>query len=247
MTIDLETGKLTLGNVRLRYFENGAIYLSRNHRDAVAYMDHHYDRIPDQMCWRPRCCFNVDRSPLELVPHFGYHAYIVGKGKSADGLEAKHFPTNDPIIGINEAFMHLEKKNLTNMIFGVRQDCATGIRMPATTATILIPSTLLPIYAKYPRTYCFNGRKDFGITHSCASIIVAMGFAKAMGCTVFTMYGFDGYTVGSVEYGEMANDRNLKSDNLQILKQRNQLSFLNTEGINIRWVTPDLENYLTEV
>ena len=247
MTINLETGKLSLGNVRLRYFGNGSIYLSRNHRDAVAYMDHHYDRIPDQMSWRPKCCFDVNRSPLELAPHFGRHVYIVGKGKSADGLEAKHFPTNDPIIGINEAFIHMESLSLPNMILGVRQDCATGVTMPVTAATILIPSSLLPIYAKCPRTYCFNGKKDFGITHSCASVIVAMGFAKAMGCKVFTMYGFDAYTVGSVEYSNAANSRNLKSNNLQLLKQRQQFSFLDTKGINIRWVTPDLENYLTEV
>jgi hypothetical protein len=223
------------------------MYLSRNNHEAVAYMDHNYDRVPNQMAWRPRCCFNKDRRPKELAPHFGQHAYIVGKGKSADALTKVNFPTNDPIIGINEAFMFLESLDLSNMVFGVRQDAATGIRMPAKTATMVIPDTLLPIYSNYPRTYVFNGKKDFGIKHSCASVIVGMGFAIAMGCTVLTMYGFDSYTVGSVEYGEMANCRNKNCNNLPILKQKEQLHFLDTTGITIRWVTPDLENYLTVV
>ncbi len=243
----METGKLSLGNSRLRYYDNGVMYLSRNSQQSIAYMDSNFDRIPNQMAWRPRCVFDKSRRPSELAYHFGRHAYIVGKGKSADDLEPKHFPTNDPIIGVNEAFIHLEQMGLPNTIFGVRQDSASGIRMPATTAIMLIPTALLPVYATYPRTYCFNSKKDFGITHACASVVVGMGFAKAMGCKVLTMYGFDGYTVGSVEYGKMANCRNLKCDNLQILKQRNQLVFLDTKGMNIRWVTPDLENYLTVV
>jgi len=247
MTIDLERGRLSLGNVRLRYYENGVIYLSRNHRDAIAYMDAHYERVPDQMAWRPRCCFNKDRRPKELAPHFDRHAYIVGKGASADGLTPKNFPTDDPIIGVNEAFMFLETLDLPNMVFGVRQDAATGISMPAKTATMVIPDHLIPIYANYPRTYVFNGKQDFGIKHSCASVIVAMGFAIAMGCKVLTMYGFDSYTTGSVAYGELGNHRNKQSDNCHLLRQREQLLFLNLEGINVRWVTPDLENYLTEV
>lgn len=245
--LDLERGKLSIGNVRLHYYENGVITISKTNREAVAYMDHHYERIPDQMAWRPRCCFNKDRRPAELAPHFNRHAYIVGKGKSADRLTPAHFPTDDPVIGINEAFMFLEGFDFPNMVFGIRQDTATGITMPAKSATMVIPDHILPIYANYPRTYVFNAKKDFGITHACASVIVAMGFAIAMGCDTLTMYGFDGYTVGSVEYGDLGNHRNKMGNNFQILRQKEQLRFLNLEGINVRWVTPDLENYLTEV
>jgi hypothetical protein len=245
MEVDFEAGRI--GKCRLRYYDTGVVYLSRNDRDATAWMDKHMVRLDGQLAWRPKCVFPEDRSVSELKPHFGNHAYIVGKGKSADNLSADNFPTKDPIIGVNEAFIAMEKLELPNMIFGTRQDAARGVTMPATTATMIIHSNILPIYSSYPRTYVFNAKKDFGMKHSSATVIVAIGFAIAMGVKVITMYGFDSYTVGSVEYGDMQNVNNKNSNNLHLLKQSDQLRLVNTDGVLIRWVTPDLENYLTEV
>ncbi len=243
MHMNLEAKRL--GNCRLRYHINGIVHLSKDDPDAMAYLDEVMFRLPNQKAWRPRCCFDENRNVRELKPHFGQHAFIVGKGTSADKLTQANFPVNDPVIGLNEAFMFLEELGISNKIFGIRQDCATGVTMPAKTTTLLINDNILPIYANYPHTYVFNAKPDFGITHACASVVVAVGFAKAMGVTKLTMYGFDSYTVGSVEYDRMSNCRNDVSDNLHLLKQKDQFRYLDTTGMVIRWVTPDLDKFLT--
>lgn len=236
-----------IGRARVQVSDTGIITLSRNDRVAISELDDQYVRLPDQMAWRPKCIFNPNRSVFELKPLFDKHCYIVGKGLSADRLREKHFPTDDPIIAINDAMLFMEKLHQENQVIGITQDYASDVTIRPEKAILLIKGILLPIYAKYPRTYVPNQKQDFGITHACCSVIVAIGCAKAMGCKTVTLYGFDQFTTGSLEYGKMANIRNERSTNTCLRKQKDHFQYLDMSELELRWVLPDLENYLPEV
>lgn len=209
----------------------------------VTYMNEHYDRTGNNT-WCDKIKYHIDGSYEDIAWLFSGRAYVVGKGKSADGLTASHFDPKVPIFCTNEAVLLVEKLGLTNPIIGVRQDGKHRYYTPAS-AYMLIKQDIIAYYSSYEKAIPWN-YIQLGITSPCCTCAVILRLCKQYSVCDIQLYGFDAHTSGELVYSDCADDADKAEVNDQLLKQRHALRDY-SKGLDCKWFNPDLENYLTEL
>ena len=176
-----------VGRVRIRTGADGSAYISRPDKDAIAYMDEHYDRVYGELRWMPRL---PKGKTVNCLKHLfeGKSAYIVGKGPSLDNLRKEHFPDKDaPILAINEAIRKVEELHLPNPQFLIQFD--TGLK---DTCTPERAEVIVSHKAQYffKRKYTFKP-ENYGLPGGTLTVLCAIEICKKLGSTDFVFVAFD--------------------------------------------------------
>lgn len=192
---------------------------------------------------------------LELFdPYFkNNNVYIVGKGPSLDYLDGSYFcEQHAPILCINEAITIVDKLNLPNPLFGIRQDAdlrescipSKGFMFVSTQASpYYIHSTIADntYIIKYNCPLFENYKLSrHSLTAECAIII-----SKVLKVKYITMLCFDAYhDKNSLTYAKSILNIMLKKDSGKpdrFLKYAKKLEYEILKDINHTWIQPKLK------
>lgn len=227
--------------MNIRRLNSGEYYVPRPLPHIVAAMDSRYVRVSDRT-WRDPLEFEVTRDYTYFEKYMKDEAYIVGKGKSIDSLRSFHFKPGVPIFCANEAVLTIEEMGTNNPVIGLRQDGA-GIRYCPQRAYMLPTANIANLYASYANTIILRPKDVDG---KMCTVALAINVARNLGATKMTLYGMDAHTARDFSYCANKNRRNIGSDNLHLLKQRNDLR-KQLKGVTALWLKPDLESFLMDI
>ena len=173
--------------------------------------------------------------------HKGQVCYIVGKGPSVQYLDASYFPTNGPIIAINETYKKVESLNLTNPVYSLQKDLGFGI---PDKATLLVhcweeSSQFAPFYR--PR-YEFDCEKLGLIKVLAFSATVAIRIAQIMGCRDLKFLSFDSCTTGDYRTQNFDDTITIPYNKTAYHNQRAiQEGMMYAAKLNFEYITPGIK------
>jgi hypothetical protein len=177
-----------------------------------------------------------------ILGNLGDRAYVLGKGKSIDGLTPSHFDPDVPVFCANEAVMFAESLGIQNTIIGVRQDGKNRYYCPKR-AWMLIKLEIIAYYTSYANTIPWSYH-SLGIEYPTTTIPVILLFLKLLGISNVTLYGIDAQVTSSLTYSDCADAGDKARINNHLIGQTNQMRDY-SKGLNCKWMHPDLENYQT--
>jgi hypothetical protein len=152
------------------------------------YITGHKFEITDEML---REGLILDNSYHELDnKHIGEVCYIVGKGPSVEHLTADYFPTNGPIIALNETYEKVESLNLPNIVYSLQKDIGFGVPKRAVLLVHVWEDSSL--FAKdYSPRYELDCEKLGLIRFTSFSATMAIRVAQIFGCRDLKFLCFD--------------------------------------------------------
>lgn len=222
-----------LWGAKLRYTEDGKVFLVRNNKKAEAYLDSICTRV-GPLKWMPK---QVSTLSMENVALFfrGKIVNIVGKGKSLDYFKG---PDNDgPIIALNESIHAIEKLGLNNPTLCLQQDAKLGSTCQPKRAIMLVSTHSANHYANYQRTIVFNST-DLGIQKNALSAEAAIAIAKQQKATAFKLYCFDACVNRDTRYADcIGYSSSVGGTPARFYEHRERIEKL-AGDLPITWVTP---------
>ena len=176
----------------------------------------------------------------------GETCYIIGKGPSVQYLDESYFPTNGPVIPINETYEKVESLNIPNPVYSLQKDIGFGVPKKATLLVHCWEDSSQ--FAKdYTPRIEFNCN-DFGLNRNTFSAIVALKFSQLFGCKEVKLISFDSCTIK--DYRTQNFDKVIfipycnKSYHHQYIAQE---AFIFTHNLNVEYITPGLKEGLIEI
>ena len=224
-----------IGTTRIRQHANGSFGIIRHNTTVEKFLDEHFNRCKNELRWVPKI-ENVEEFK-NLLPDFeGKTCYIIGKGPSLNYLNKKHFPTNGPVIAINESIHKVETINMYNPTFMIQQDTSLKDTCRPKFATVLVASTAQNWYANYPKKLVFS-RNNLGVAVGVTSEY-AVVIAKELKVKKIVFLCFDAVTNGNVEYADIIPYLSTRGGPTDRFKKNGKMMLAHIGDIPYVFVTP---------
>ena len=167
--------------------------------------------------------------------------YIVGRGPSVINLTEEYFPTDGPIIAINDTFERVELLNIPNDIYSLQKDCGFGRPQRSTLLVHAQEESSLYLPDYHPR-YEFDANQ-FGLPRSqCFSATVALRFAQVFGCKIIKMLCFDSITIKDFRTQEGWETNTILSNrNAYHYQEIIQQAQIYRSRLDVEYITPGLK------
>jgi len=220
---------------RVTVHGDGSFTIPRRHREAEAYMDKHYRRVPGERRWFKTAHQGLSMEELRPIFH-DKKCYIIGKGPSLDNLTEQAFdePTA-PIIAINESIHKVESLKIPNPIFALQQDMGLRDTCKPTRGKLLVSEHAQHWYAEYLNKYVYD-YKELGVKQTQLSVICAIEIAKKYGVRSFDLICFDGCVTKNIAYAECVGHAPT-GDPKRFLEHPKHIE-KHVQGYKVNWVIP---------
>ena len=224
-----------INNQRITVHGDGSFTIPRRNREAEAYLDKHFRRVPGERRWFKQAHTGLDME--ELRPIFeGKKCYIIGKGPSLDSITAGAFdePTA-PIIAINESIHTIEKLGLPNPTFALQQDMGLRDTCKPSRGKLLVSTHAQHWYAEFLNKYVYD-YKELGVKQTQLSVICAIEIAKKYGTTSFDLICFDACVNKNIAYAKCVGHEPT-GDAKRFLTHPKHIE-KHVQGYKVNWVIP---------
>ena len=233
-----------INNQRITVHGDGSFTIPRDNREAEAYLNKHYRRVPGERRW-----FKTVHAPQSLdtlIPIFkGKKCFIIGKGPSLDRLTEDAFDDESaPIIAINESIHKVELLQIKNPMFAIQQDMGLRDTCMPKRGAIIVSAHAQHWYAEELNKYVYDCR-ELNLESTQLSVICALTIAKKLGTTSFDLICFDACVNGTMDYAKCVGyEPTMGGDPRRFLKHRKHIE-KHIEGYHVNWVIPTSALVLT--
>ena len=181
----------------VRFAANGLMFMVRNKRDAVEYMDKHFQRVTNELKWYPKIEATDFKKFKEKYKN--KICNIIGKGSSLDLLT--QIDNDGPIICLNESIHYIEGLGLKNPIYCVQQDTRLQGSCEPKEGFLFVNALAKRFYKDFDNKYIYVAG-SLGLKDTSLSVCVAIEIGKIFGCKEFKLYAFDACTNKTLNYAK---------------------------------------------